>query len=111
MQDIVMLGLGNRIIGTSKTIYELTMRGYQFDVAILVRSLVETSFVLWYVSKNENNTEKWLSGKIKFRDIKKELIPFPNENLKQFYDRQSDFVHSNVGPILSLLEERKTKKR
>lgn len=107
LQDIAMTALGSRIIGTSKVIYELAIRGYQFDVEILVRSLVETSLVLWYIHRSVDNTEKWLSGKIHFSDIKKDLFSSPDEVVKSFYDRQSHFVHSNIGAILSLIENQK----
>lgn len=104
MQDVLIIALCNRIIGTSKVIYELSLRGYQFDNTILVRSLYENSLALWYVQRSTDNTEKWLSGRVKLRTIKRELDVSSSGLLTRFYDSTSDYVHSNFEAILTLIK-------
>lgn len=89
--------------GHQKVIYELSIRGYQYDTAILNRSLFENSIALWYVTKSEDNGKKWLSGKKHYSDIKKELGISSDNVLTAFYGSRSDFVHSNFAAILSLI--------
>jgi hypothetical protein len=107
MQDVVIIALCNRIIGTSKVIYELSIRGYQFDNMILARSLYENLLVLWYVQRSASNTEKWLSGKVKLRTVKRELDLSSSKLLTGFYDLTSDYVHSNFEAFLTLIKTRK----
>jgi hypothetical protein len=106
-QDILIIALCNRIIGTSKVVYELSLRGYQFDTMILVRSLYENLLVLRYVQRSVSNTDKWLSGKVRLSDVKKELSLFSDKWLTDFYISISDYVHLNFKAILTLIKTQK----
>lgn len=106
-RDIAIASLCNRIIGTSKVIYELSIRGYNYDVMILNRSLYETSIVLWYITKDNNNAEKWITGEVNLSKMKKELGLFSNQEFEKSYGELSNFVHSNMYGIATLIEPNK----
>jgi hypothetical protein len=80
------------------------MRGYQYDVNILVRSLFENSILLWYLARDKRNAEKWISGKIKISEIKKELGLNSKKELTEFYASLSNYVHSNFDAVFMLID-------
>lgn len=52
-----------RLIGTIQSIRVLTVKGYYYDAVILERSVVENLGLCVYITKNEKEATKWLSGK------------------------------------------------
>lgn len=104
LRDIAIASLCNRVVGTSKVIYELSIRGYEYDVMILNRSLYENFIALWYITEDNDNAEKWLFGKVKLGEMKKELNIQSKQDFGKTYGMLSDFVHSNIRGIGTLID-------
>jgi hypothetical protein len=103
-KDVAVIALCNRILGTSKVVYELSIRGYQFDTMILVRSLYENFLVLNYVQRSASNTQKWLEAKVRLPTIVKELSLSSDKELRDFYFSISDYAHVNFEAIITLMK-------
>lgn len=101
-KDFTVFAICGRIFNTSKIYLDLLMKGYHYDASILNRSLLENVYLMEYLIRDEGNIDKWLKGELKFSKVKKELGLFSNELFQKAYELFSDYIHSNIGAILSL---------
>ncbi len=103
-KDVVIINISNRIIGTSKVYLDLVMKGYSYDSNIILRSLLENTCLMLYFIKDKENIEKWLSGELKLKRVRKELGLFTDKRFSKIYEYLSDYVHSNFVALKSLNE-------
>lgn len=103
LRDFCVFQFCFRTISSSKNLLDLIVRGYYWDAMIIERGLLENSCLILYLLENETNIDKWMHGKTKLRDIRKELNLFSNKGFIMGYAYLSDFVHNNLGAIRHLV--------
>ena len=108
----VILSILPRIVQTMQSIRLLTLKGYYYDTAVLERSLVESIGLCAYFALNEKEAENWFKGndvkiaKIRLPDYIPLLLRVKSEDLesaKSVYGKLSEYVHTNIKAIVSLV--------
>jgi hypothetical protein len=102
-----------RIMQSLQSIRLLTSKGYYYDASIIARSFLEGMGLCAYLSLNEEEAESWIEGnKLKVPTIKLvDYIPkllmgsYSKTDLKPVYGRLSDYVHTNVEAVISLVSD------
>jgi hypothetical protein len=100
-----------RIMQSMQAMKLLKTKGYNYDLSVLERSLVESIGLCAYLSSNEKEAKRWLDGKklevasINLFDHVWRLLGVGerSEDTKRNYGQLCDYVHTNIGGTLSLV--------
>lgn len=99
-----------RLIFLSKSIHELTLKGYYFEASLLERDIVEGIGLCSLFSRDIDKASKWMKGEdlgVSKRQIAHEIAVFSksasDNRVKKLYDRLSRHVHLDVKPVVRFL--------
>ena len=84
-RDFVFITFCGRIGLTSKVYLDLAMKGYYYDAEIILRSLYDNLWLLFFLASQDEKTagetaKKWLKRKLDMRAIKKAVGVFHIRN-------------------------------
>jgi len=103
-----ILMIVNRIIQLMQSIRVLNLKGYYYDVRVLSRCLLESAGLCAYFALNEEEVDNWVKGNLKIAKIRlidyiSLLFEVKERRGIPFYGKLSEYVHTNVGAIASLV--------
>ena len=93
-----------RILSSMRVYIDLVMKGYYFDAHIIRRSLYESVLLIDSFTRDKKYVDKWVDKELKLSQVKKEVGFYGKEILERFYEEMSDYVHSNIPAVLTLVE-------
>lgn len=100
-----------RVIQSMQSVSILNLKGYYYDKSILERCLMESIGLCAYLGSNEEEASRWLSGKriklasIKLFDYVFKLIDAEGYSSIPVYGWMSEYVHTDLGAIVSLIAD------
>lgn len=104
----VILMITNRIVQLMQSIRVLNLKGYDCDVRVLERCLLESMGLCAYFALNEEETENWIKSKdsiakIRLVDYISLLLGVNGRSGIPFYGNLSKYVHTYAESIAFLI--------
>jgi len=109
--DFVLLPILSKTVMSLKSYFDLVIKGYYNEAIVINRNILESALLCMLITKKEEYAEKWFAGKLRSLEVRKALGLKGENDLQEIYSMMSDYVHTNVGSLGSIIKFEIEKKR
>jgi hypothetical protein len=104
-KKIATVMLSSRYMVASKCLFNIILQGYYYEAWILLRSMQENVFYCLCFAESNDHAKQWFTKEgLRLRKVKEVIKLSSRPLVKEAYGFMSDFVHSNMPAIASLVK-------